>query len=62
MEFLELLALLQELVETVFYLGLAAAVDRASAWFRGPRVRRRLEMISGTVLVGLGLRVAATSR
>jgi threonine/homoserine/homoserine lactone efflux protein len=56
------LAVLQVLVETALYLGLAAAVGRASAWFRRPRVRRRLEAISGTVLIGLGLRVAATSR
>jgi threonine/homoserine/homoserine lactone efflux protein len=56
------LALLQVLVETVLYLGLAAAVGRAGTWFRRPRVRRRLELASGTVLVVLGLRVAATSR
>ena len=56
------LALLQVTMETVLYLGLAAAVGRASVWFRRPRVRRRLELASGTVLVGLGLRVAATSR
>jgi threonine/homoserine/homoserine lactone efflux protein len=56
------LAVLQVLVETALYLGLAAAVGRASAWFRRPRVRRRLEAVSGTVLIGLGLRVAATSR
>jgi threonine/homoserine/homoserine lactone efflux protein len=56
------LALLQVSVETVLYLGLAAAVGRASAWFRRPRIRRRLEAASGTVLVGLGLRVAVSSR
>lgn len=56
------LALLQVLVETVLYLGLAAAVGRASAWFGRPKIRRRLEAASGTVLVGLGVRVAITSR
>jgi threonine/homoserine/homoserine lactone efflux protein len=56
------LALLQVSLETVLYLGLAAAVGRASAWFRRPRIRRRLEAASGTVLIGLGVRVAATSR
>jgi threonine/homoserine/homoserine lactone efflux protein len=56
------LALLQVCVETVLYLGLAAAVGRASGWLRQPRIRRRLEAVSGTVLVGLGLRVAAASR
>ncbi|WP_214407048.1 LysE family translocator [Pseudonocardia lacus] len=56
------LAALQVVVETGLYLGFAAAVGRASGWFRRPRVRRRLEAVSGTVLVGLGLRVAATTR
>jgi threonine/homoserine/homoserine lactone efflux protein len=57
-----LLGLLQITVETGLYLGLAAGVARAGAWFRRPRIRRRLEAVSGTVLVGLGLRVAASSR
>jgi threonine/homoserine/homoserine lactone efflux protein len=57
-----LLGLLQITIETVLYLALAAGVARAGAWFRRPRIRRRLEAISGTVLVGLGLRVAAASR
>jgi threonine/homoserine/homoserine lactone efflux protein len=52
------LALLQVCVETVLYLGLAAAVGRARGWFRRPVVRRRLEAASGTVLVALGVRVA----
>jgi len=56
------LALLQVLVETALYLGLAAAVGRASAWFRRPEIRRRLEAVSGTVLIGLGVRVAITPR
>jgi threonine/homoserine/homoserine lactone efflux protein len=37
-------------------------VARAGAWFRRRRVRQALEAVSGTVLVGLGLRVAVTSR
>lgn len=57
-----LLALLQVVLETALYLGLAAGVARAGSWFRRPRVRRRLEAASGTVLVGLGLRVAVSSR
>ena len=57
-----LLALLQITVETGLYLALAAGVARAGAWFRRPRIRRRLDALSGTVLVGLGLRVAASSR
>jgi threonine/homoserine/homoserine lactone efflux protein len=57
-----LLGLLQITLETVLYLGLAAGVARAGGWFRRPRVRRRLDAVSGTVLVGLGLRVAVSSR
>jgi threonine/homoserine/homoserine lactone efflux protein len=57
-----LLGLLQITVETLLYLALAAGVARAGAWFRRPRIRRRLDAVSGTVLVGLGLRVALTSR
>jgi threonine/homoserine/homoserine lactone efflux protein len=56
------LALLQVTVETVLYVGLAFFVGRASMWFRQPRIRRRLDAASGTVLIGLGVRVAATSR
>jgi threonine/homoserine/homoserine lactone efflux protein len=53
------LGLLQITLETGLYLALAAGVARAGAWFRRPRIRSRLEAVSGTVLVGLGLRVAA---
>jgi threonine/homoserine/homoserine lactone efflux protein len=52
----------QVAVETVLYLGLAAMVGRARGWFSRPTVRRRLEAVSGTVLVALGVRVAASSR
>ena len=55
-----LLGLLQITIETALYLGLAAGVARAGNWFRRPRIRRRLEAVSGIVLVGLGLRVAAS--
>ncbi|GAA2757259.1 LysE family translocator [Actinopolymorpha rutila] len=57
-----LLALLQVAIEIVLYLTLAAAVGRAGAWFRRPAIRRRLEAVSGTVLIALGLRVAVESR
>jgi threonine/homoserine/homoserine lactone efflux protein len=56
------LALLQVALETVLYLSLAAGVARAGSWFRRRRVRQWLETVSGTVLVGLGIRVAASSR
>ncbi|MET8388649.1 LysE family translocator [Streptosporangium canum] len=57
-----LLAVLQVAIEIVLYLALAAAVGRAGAWFRRPVIQRRLDAVSGTVLVALGLRVAAESR
>jgi len=56
------LAAVQVLIETVFYLALAAVVGRAGAWFRRPRIRRRLDAISGGVLIALGLRLATTTR
>lgn len=55
-------AALQVVLETGFYLALAAGVARAGGWLRRPRIRARLEAVSGTVLVGLGLRVALTAR
>jgi len=57
-----LLGLLQVTLETGLYLALAAGVARAGGWFRRPRIRRRLEAVSGSVLVGLGLRIAVSSR
>ena len=57
-----LLGLLQITLETGLYLALAAGVARAGNWFRRPRIRSRVEAVSGTVLVALGLRVATTAR
>jgi threonine/homoserine/homoserine lactone efflux protein len=57
-----LLALLQVTIELCFYFTLAAFVARAGAWFRRSAVRRRLEAVSGTVLIALGLRVGLSSR
>ncbi|MFC7642687.1 LysE family translocator [Streptosporangium lutulentum] len=57
-----LLALLQVAVEIALYLALAAVVGRAGAWFRRSVVRRRLEAVSGAVLITLGLRMAAETR
>lgn len=55
-------ALLQVGVETLLYLALAAAVGRARLWFRRRSVRRRLDYLSGSVLIALGARVAADPR
>jgi threonine/homoserine/homoserine lactone efflux protein len=54
------LGALQVLIELPLYLLLAAVVGKASAWFSRTVVRRRLEYISGSVLVALGVRVALT--
>jgi threonine/homoserine/homoserine lactone efflux protein len=56
------LALFQVVLETGLYLALAAGVGKARRWFSRSAVRRRLELVSGAVLVGLGLRVATISR
>ena len=53
------LASLQVVVEACLYLGLAVGVGRAGRAFGSSKVRARLEAVSGTVLVGLGIRVAA---
>ena len=56
------LALLQVCIELCFYLTLAALVARAGAWLCRSTVRRRLEAVSRTVLVALGVRVGLSSR
>jgi threonine/homoserine/homoserine lactone efflux protein len=56
------LATIQVTFETGLYLGLAAAVGSASAWFSRTRIRRRLHYVSGAVLLALGLRVATAAR
>jgi threonine/homoserine/homoserine lactone efflux protein len=56
------LGALQITLETGLYLALAAGVARAGGWFRRPRIRARVEAVSGTVLVALGLRVAVSGR
>lgn len=56
------LGLLQVMTELVLYLTVAVFAARAGSWFRRPAIRRGLEAVSGTVLVGLGVRVAALHR
>ena len=41
----------------LWYLVIAALVTRALGWLRRPVVRRRLERISGGVLIALGIRL-----
>ncbi len=49
------------LFDLVWYSALAFTVDRARTVF-GPRVRRRLEHVSGAVMIAFGLRLAAEAR
>jgi threonine/homoserine/homoserine lactone efflux protein len=56
-----LFAAAQVVLESALYLALAAGVARAGGWFRRTTIRRRLDAVSGTVLIGLGVRVAASS-
>lgn len=56
------LGAIQVSLETALYLGLAFAVGSASAWFSRTAVRRRIDYVSGAVLIALGARVALTSR
>lgn len=56
------LGVLQVSVETVLYVGLAVGVARAASWFRSSVVRRRLEALTGAVLLGLGIRLALSDR
>ncbi|MEU5882936.1 LysE family translocator [Spirillospora sp. NPDC047279] len=50
------------LIDLVWYSGIVWLVAAARRWFERPRVRRRLEQVSGVVLVGLGIRLAAETR
>ena len=54
-----LLGVLQVLVDAAWYITLALLVGRARDFFSRAAVRRRLERITGTVLIGLGIRLAA---
>ncbi len=56
------LGVVQVAIETILYTTLALGVARAHLWFRGSVVRRRLEALTGTVLVALGVRLALSER
>ncbi len=57
-----LLATVQVAFETVLYPALAFGVGRARTWFTCAYVRRRVDAVARTVLIGLGVRVATDSR
>ncbi|AQZ63682.1 lysine transporter LysE [[Actinomadura] parvosata subsp. kistnae] len=57
-----LLALGSAVIDLVWYLGIVRLVCAARRLFARPAVRRWLEYVSGTVLIGLAMRLALTSR
>jgi threonine/homoserine/homoserine lactone efflux protein len=56
------LSLLWVAIDVVWYLGVVWLVGTARRVLQRSGVRRRLEQVSGAVLVGLGIRLAAESR
>lgn len=56
------LGIVHVLVDAGWYLLVAVAIGKVRGLFMRSRVRAWLERISGSVLIGLGLRMAATSR
>ncbi|WP_433362414.1 LysE family translocator [Streptosporangium sp. CA-115845] len=57
-----LLAAVSTLIDLAWYLGVVWLVGAARRFFGRPRVRHRLEQVSGLVLVVLGVRLAAEFR
>ncbi|HET9138794.1 LysE family translocator [Actinophytocola sp.] len=58
---LVLLAALWVLVDTVWYLLIVALITRIIGWLGRTSIKRRLERISGAVLIALGIRLAVES-
>ena len=56
------LATFQVTVETALYCGLAFGVGRARRLVDKPAVRAGIDAVSGTILLGLGLKIATTAR
>ncbi|WP_157420253.1 LysE family translocator [Actinomadura kijaniata] len=54
-----LLAVASTLIDLAWYLGVVVAVCQVRRLFQRPAVRRRVEYLSGMVLVALGVRLAA---
>jgi threonine/homoserine/homoserine lactone efflux protein len=58
---LVLLAAIWVIVDTVWYLGIVLLLSALLRWLRRTQVRRRLERISGAVLIALGIKLALES-
>jgi threonine/homoserine/homoserine lactone efflux protein len=59
---LAVLAVVWVLVDLLWYGALIWTVATAKAFFGRPAVRRRLERISGVVLIGLGVRLVLEAK
>ncbi|GLV50816.1 lysine transporter LysE [Thermobispora bispora] len=59
---LTMLALIWVVVDTLWYLVFVWLIDQVRSIFERPAVRRRMERISGMVLIGLGVRLAMEPR
>ncbi|MFD1546144.1 LysE family translocator [Nonomuraea guangzhouensis] len=57
-----LLAVGSALIDLAWYLGIVRLVGAAERFFKRPAVRRYLEYMSGTLLIGLAVRLALTSK
>ncbi|GAA2628747.1 LysE family translocator [Actinomadura fulvescens] len=57
-----LLALASTLIDLAWYVAIVSLITRAKRYFQRPAIQRRLEYLSGTVLIGLALRLAAQAR
>lgn len=57
-----LLALASTLIDLGWYIAIVLLITRVKRFFQRPAIRRRLEYLSGTVLIGLALRLAAEAR
>jgi threonine/homoserine/homoserine lactone efflux protein len=44
-----------------YYVALIALASRVTAWMAAPRIRRRMDAVTGTVLVAFGVRLAVES-
>jgi threonine/homoserine/homoserine lactone efflux protein len=53
-----MLAALWVVVDTVWYLLIVALLSKLLDWLKRTEIRRRLERMSGAVLIALGIRLA----
>lgn len=56
-----MLAILWVVVDTVWYLGIVLLLSKIIGWLKRSEIKRRLERISGAVLIALGVKLAIES-